>query len=160
MDTVTLVIYGDCQPAGSKKAVTPKGKSFPVVIDANPKAKGWKDRIGKACAEQYGGEFLEGALTATIRFYQPRPQGHFRTGKHSGLLRDSSPARPTVAPDIDKLSRAVLDGLQGQLYRNDAQVVDKLAQKLYGEPARVEIEVAALAEQTVADAMAPQLIAA
>jgi Holliday junction resolvase RusA-like endonuclease len=151
MTTVTLIVHGDSQPAGSKKAFLPKGARFPVVVDANPKAAGWKDQIGKACAEQYGGPFLEGALAATIRFYAVRPQGHYGSGRNATLLKDSAPARPIVAPDIDKLSRAVLDGLQGQLYRNDAQIVTKLAEKHYGEPARVEIEVTAMDKQTVAD---------
>lgn len=160
MDTVTLIVHGDAQPAGSKKAFVNKRTGHAQVVDANPRAGRWKDLIGKACAEQYGGPFLEGALTATVRFYQVRPAGHYRTGKHAGLLRDSAPARPIVAPDIDKLSRAVLDGLQGQLYRNDSQVVCKLAEKHYGEPARVEIEVAPLHEQTVADVLRPRLVAA
>ena len=131
-----------------------------VVVDANPKAKGWKERIAEVCAEQYGGAFLDGALTATIRFYQVRPQSHFRTGKHSGLLRDGAPVRPITAPDADKLARAVLDGLQGQLYRNDAQVAVMLVEKLYGEPARVEVEVTPMHEQTVGDQMRPQLAVA
>lgn len=146
---ISLVVYGDAQPAGSKKAYTPKGARFPVVVDANPRAAGWKTQIGQACANHYGGVFLDGALEMTMRFYKPRPQGHFRTGKHAGLLKDSAPLRPATAPDADKLARAVLDGLQGQLYRNDAQVVDMHASKHYGEPARVEIEVSVLDRQTV-----------
>jgi Holliday junction resolvase RusA-like endonuclease len=142
-------VYGDAQPAGSKKAYMRPGARYPVVVDANSKAAGWKKQIGRACAEQYGGSFLEGALEMTVRFYKPRPQNHFRTGKHAGLLKDSAPLRPTTAPDVDKLVRSIFDGLQGQLYRNDAQVVDMHASKLYGEPARVEIEVSVLDRQTV-----------
>lgn len=149
MTRVVLRVFGDTQPAGSKKAFMPPGARYPVVVDANPKAAGWKKQIGRACAEQYGGPFLEGALAMTIRFYKPRPQNHFRTGKHAGLLKDSAPLRPTTAPDVDKNARGVLDGLQGQLYRNDAQVVDMHASKHFGEPARVEIEVSVLDRQTV-----------
>ena len=135
------------------------GMRFPVVVDANPRAKGWKEQVAKACAEQYGGPFLEGALEATIRFYTPRPAAHFGTGRNAGLLKDRAPSRPIVAPDVDKLSRAILDGLQGQLYRNDAQVVDKDAHKLYGEPARCEVEVTPLEQQTVGEQVTREQLA-
>jgi Holliday junction resolvase RusA-like endonuclease len=158
MTTVSLVVHGDAQPAGSKRAFMRPGARFPQVVDANPKSAGWKSQIGKACAEQYGGAFLEGPLVMIVRFYQPRIKGHFGTGRNAGLLKDSAPARPIVAPDVDKLSRAVLDGLTGQLYRDDAQVVTKLAEKHYGEPARVEIEVTPLEHSTIGeDALAEQL---
>jgi Holliday junction resolvase RusA-like endonuclease len=158
-DTVIIIAHGHCEPAGSKKAFMRPGARFPVVVDANPKAKGWKERVGAACAEQYGGPFLEGALAMTVRFYAPRPAKHFGSGRNSGLLKDSAPSRPTVAPDVDKLSRAVLDGLQGQLYRNDSQVVEKHASKHYGEPARVEIEVAVLERQTVGEQVVAEQLA-
>jgi Holliday junction resolvase RusA-like endonuclease len=41
---------------------------------------------------------------------------------------------PTVAPDLDKLSRAVLDALTGILYRDDSQVIELRASKTYDTP--------------------------
>lgn len=40
---------------------------------------------------------------------------------------------PYIRPDIDKLSRAVLDGLTGVAYEDDEQVVKLTAIKEYGE---------------------------
>jgi Holliday junction resolvase RusA-like endonuclease len=157
MDTVKIIVHGDCQPAGSKRAFMPKGGRFPVVVDDNPRSKGWKSQIAAACAEQYGGPFLEGPLAMVVRFYQARPKGHYGSGRNSGRLKDSAPSRSIVKPDIDKLSRAVLDGLEGQLYRHDAMIVEKFAQKLYGEPARVEIEVQQLEDVAPLEAEAGQL---
>jgi len=151
MTSVKIVAHGDPQPAGSKKAYNIPGQQYPVIVDANPKAKDWKRLIAAACAEQYGGPFLEGALEMELHFFQPRTKGHFGTGRNEGLLKDSAPAYPTIKPDIDKLSRAVLDGLTGQLYRDDAQIVRKYAEKHYGEPGRVEILVTQIAERTIGD---------
>ena len=39
----------------------------------------------------------------------------------------------TVYPDIDKLSRAILDGLTGVVYQDDSQVYELHARKAYGE---------------------------
>ncbi len=48
---------------------------------------------------------------------------------------------PTVAPDLDKLVRAVLDGLTAIAYRDDAQVTDIRAHKVYGENPGVEVRI-------------------
>jgi Holliday junction resolvase RusA-like endonuclease len=159
MDIIAITAYGRCEPAGSKKAFQRPGARFPQIVDANPRAAGWKSQIARASAEQYDGALLEGALSVTLRFFQARPLSHMGSGRNAGVLKDSAPARPIVAPDVDKLSRAVLDGLQGQLYRNDSQVVSKLADKLYGTPERVEIEVAVLSQQTVGEQRADEQMA-
>jgi Holliday junction resolvase RusA-like endonuclease len=149
MTTVRLTVHGDPQPAGSKRAFMRPGMRYPVITDDNPRSRGWKDQIAKAVAEQYGGEFLDGALEAEVHFFQVRPKGHYGTGRNAGVLKDWAPIAPIVKPDIDKLSRAVLDGLTGQLFRDDAQIVEKRATKHYGEPARVEIMVSVMEQQTV-----------
>lgn len=40
----------------------------------------------------------------------------------------------TTRPDVDKLTRAVLDALTGLLWRNDAQVCQLAAMKRYADP--------------------------
>ena len=52
----------------------------------------------------------------------------------------AGPKRPTaagaaIAPDIDKLARAVLDALSGELYADDRQVIVLIACKRLAEPA-------------------------
>lgn len=46
---------------------------------------------------------------------------------------------PTVPPDLDKLIRAVLDGLTGVAYADDGQVVKISAVKVYGTKLGVQI---------------------
>ena len=48
---------------------------------------------------------------------------------------------PYVRPDLDKLIRAVLDGLTGVAYEDDQQVVRLTAQKAYGETEGVHITI-------------------
>ena len=62
----------------------------------------------------------------TIIFIMPRP----KTVKRP---------YPTVAPDLDKLVRGVLDGLTGIAYEDDAQVVEIHAHKVYGSAIGAEI---------------------
>lgn len=48
---------------------------------------------------------------------------------------------PWVKPDLDKLVRAVLDGLTGVAYEDDSQVVLLQANKTYGEREGVWLEI-------------------
>lgn len=62
-----------------------------------------------------------------IMFYIARPKGHYGTGKNAGVLRASAPMWPMGGKhgdDVDKLQRAILDGLQaGGIVADDKQFV-------------------------------------
>ena len=47
---------------------------------------------------------------------------------------------PSVAPDLDKLVRAVLDGLTAIAYRDDSQVTSIVASKQYGQAPGVWVQ--------------------
>ena len=47
-------------------------------------------------------------------------------------------------PDVDKLSRGILDALEGIVYEHDAQVSQCWGNKYFGSPARAEIRVVEL----------------
>ena len=51
------------------------------------------------------------------------------------LIKPKSVKRiyPFVRPDLDKLCRAVLDGLTAIAFKDDAQVISLSAKKIYGE---------------------------
>ncbi len=53
----------------------------------------------------------------------------------------SAPFYPTTKPDASKLVRALEDGLNGVLWRDDSQVAEIVAVKYYGEPARAEVRI-------------------
>lgn len=102
---------------------------------------GWRERIALA-AHGAGVPYREeGAVEVGVSFRFPRPKSHYRGNGPDGkpILRESCAERPHVSrPDLDKLVRAVLDGLTGIAYRDDSQVTVLAASKLYapefGEP--------------------------
>lgn len=143
-----LVVYGTASPAGSKRVVPAGGRpgGRPLVVDASRGAAAWKRTVAQeAGAAMQGRRLLEGPLAVTFTFVAARPKGHFGTRG----LRPSAPSRPTTRPDVLKLARAVEDALTGIVWRDDAQIVDERLTKVYGEPARVEVEVAQLAAMTL-----------
>lgn len=57
---------------------------------------------------------------------------------------------PTGKPDIDNITKAVLDGCNGVFWIDDAQVVGALVSKSYGAHPRVEIHLHALTDKATA----------
>ena len=50
-------------------------------------------------------------------------------------------ARPITRPDLDNYVKLVMDACNGYLWRDDSMVCGMAAEKVYGEPPRIEIQV-------------------
>lgn len=79
---------------------------------------------------------VTGAVNMTVTFYLAIPKSWQNAKKQ---LAKEGKLRPTTKPDIDNLTKAIMDGCNGFLYNDDKQVVDLTLHKFYGEP-RTEIE--------------------
>lgn len=140
---IAFTVFGVPQPAGSKRAFNHATTGRVVVVDDARKSRPWKQEVAGA-ANMAAGSFrglLDGPLRLELVFWMPRPKGHYGTGRNAGKVRPSAPRFPAVKPDVLKLARAVEDALSGIVYRDDAQIVDEVLRKVYGEPARVEVRV-------------------
>lgn len=140
-EPIIIVVYGDAQPAGSKRGFAFKrqnGSTGVAISDANPKSRDWKTQVSQAAGSQYGGDLLRGPIELTLRFFKPRPKSHYTS---KGLITKSAPDEWTSKPDVLKLARGVEDSLSGIVYADDAQIVDEHLQKRFGSPARCEIEI-------------------
>lgn len=149
--TITITIYGNPVPAGSKTPWNPRRKDGTLVLraDGRPviatmdstKRKGgeWKQAIAAAARDAYEGDLLDGPLRVVIRFFRPRPKGHF--GKRGMSKAGMESVAPTTKPDVLKLARAVEDALTGVVWRDDSQIVCELLSKDWGEPARCEVTI-------------------
>lgn len=141
--TLTFTVLGIAQTAGSKRAFPFKrgdGSLGVRVSDDNPNGRDWKNAVASCAREVYQGELLSVPLAVTMRFYRPRPRGHFhKSGRLCKAGLDST--APTTRPDVLKLARAAEDALTGVLWRDDAQIVEEHLYKEWGEPARMEIEI-------------------
>jgi len=133
---LTFTVPGTPVPQGSKRAFGNR------VVDSNSKAlKPWRATITSVALEaNAGADPISGPVEVQLVFTFPHPKTHFRTGKNAGVLKDSAPQFVTVKPDLDKLIRAVLDGLtDAQIFRDDSQVVSLEAIKLYGTYPQVKV---------------------
>jgi len=143
MTTITFDVIGIPQPGGSKKAFMHPHLRRIMIVDANSKAKNWKDTVRTAAVEAYRGPIIHGPLRLYVTFYMPRPKGHWRTGRNAGELKPNAPKYPTTKPDASKILRSTEDALTKIIWQDDAQVVVQTVCKEYadGPPgAKITIE--------------------
>jgi Holliday junction resolvase RusA-like endonuclease len=148
--TLTFTVYGAAQPKGSMRAIQIKGMKFPIVTDSNRNVKSWSQLVAEGASHALQqlpasdrGLLLHG-VRLTIAFYMPRPKKHSKRGVF---------VPHCVAPDVDKLTRAVLDALKSVAYQDDKQVTELIAGKYYAavdDAAHVDIRVEPSPGQPVA----------
>ena len=90
-----------------------------------------KDKLEFVNKVELPENLLEGALKATLHFYEKRPKCHYRTGKYSELLKPTAPHIHTNMPDVDNLSKFILDAMNEVFYEDDRQVVELNSHKEY-----------------------------
>lgn len=129
MNTVTFFVPGIPIPQGSKTAFV-VGKRA-VLTDANKKQlKPWRAEITRvARASWLDRDQLVGAVRLDVVFVFERP----KTVKRR---------LPSIAPDLDKLVRAVGDGVtDAGIWKDDGQVIRIVAEKVYGTAPGVHVSV-------------------
>ena len=144
IEPVRFRVLGIPQPAGSKKAVSIKGRNFTQVVDANRKAAPWKKTVARVAAvEMMGRRIIEGAIGVRFVFEFVRPPSH--------LLKDGSLSSTgrgfrlhTKKPDALKLARAVEDALTGVVYVDDCNIVYEVISKRWGDENAVTVTVWAM----------------
>lgn len=117
---LNIEVLGEPIPQGSMKAFV-RGKRAHLTSD-NPRLKAWRKAVtaqARPHAEAYTGER---PLHVTYRFFLPRPKSVRRW-------------LPWVKPDLDKLIRAVNDGLgDAGVWDDDGRITTITAWKIYETP--------------------------
>lgn len=129
-DSFSFTVFGvDPAPQGSKKYVgtrrTAAGNNIPMIVESSPKLPAWRKAVSEAViqgmrASGDDGKF-DGAVKVEAVFYLTRKPTVKR-------------ALPTVPPDVDKLTRSLLDGITAKgdgVWRDDSQVVRLEVSKVY-----------------------------
>ena len=127
--SLTFTVRGIPVPQGSVKAFMAGGKARVATKSAPLIA--WRTAIATAAASAMGDEpVMTGPVVVRATFRLPRPA--------------SAPKRvqvPAVRPDIDKLTRALLDGMTGVVVKDDALVVVLGVDKVYSDTPGVAVTV-------------------
>jgi len=134
-DSFSFTVFGvDPAPQGSKKYVGSRksaaGNLIPMIVESSPKLPAWRKAVSEAVIQgmiDSGNlEKFEGAVKVEAVFYLTRKPSVKR-------------ALPTVPPDVDKISRSLLDGITARsksgeilgVWQDDSQVVRLDVSKVY-----------------------------
>jgi Holliday junction resolvase RusA-like endonuclease len=98
------------------------------MLDACSRLKSWRAAVAAEAGRHWSGPPATAACTISAEFVFERPKSHWR---RAGELTKAAPLHP-ARPDIDKVCRALLDGLTGVVMADDSQVVWLNAHKRYG----------------------------
>lgn len=98
---------------------------------------------GQAMASASSG-LIEGAVSLTVRAFFSIPQSWSLKKQRAAALDE---VMHTKRPDLDNVVKAVKDGSNKVVWKDDSQVVDLHASKRYGNP-RVEVEVRVMSDGT------------
>lgn len=132
MTPITFEVIGTPAPQGSKTAVRTKhGRT--VMLEGKGEGrrrhKTWRAAVAEAARDVAGHDDVEapldGPLVLDVEFRFPMPASRSKTVHALGR------APKTTAPDLDKLVRALGDGLtEGGLIRDDARIVTTISSKV------------------------------
>lgn len=119
----SFVVLGEPKPKGSYRAVQGKHQKHAFVVNDNPGTKPWQVAVAWAARVNYHPQPpCRGPVRIEVCFYLPRPKSLHKKVKVPTKKR----------ADLDKLERALLDGIKsGGVYVDDAQVVAIVSRKVF-----------------------------
>lgn len=95
------------------------------------KTRGYEAMVGLAAKAAMGGQKpFSGAVKGWLTFSMPIPVRWARRKAQDARL---GLTLPTVAPDLDNLAKAILDGCNGVVFEDDRQVVRLSLTKRYAD---------------------------
>ena len=113
-----VFVPGVARPQGSKNAYQ-RGKRI-VLVESNKELPVWRAAVQDALESANAScEPMTGAISLTCIFFMPKPKSVKRS-------------LPTVAPDLDKLVRAIGDACtKSGVIEDDSQICEIVAHKVY-----------------------------
>lgn len=142
MSEISFAVRGLPVAQGTARAFVAGGKAR-IATDANrtnTPLGAWRGSIASAAAEAMGADpAWLGPVTVTVYFVFPRPASHYLPAngrRPEPELRLDAPHFHTGKPDIDKLERALLDGITNVVVRDDSQVAGVLKWKVFEDDDR------------------------
>lgn len=98
-----------------------------------PSADEWKAKIAAGLVD-YANRDDKRPFMLFLTFYMRRPLSHYGTGKNKHKIKRNAPDHHLQTPDIDNLTKAVMDAITVlNVWRDDSQVVSLNAAKVWSD---------------------------
>jgi Holliday junction resolvase RusA-like endonuclease len=135
-DVVAFTIPGQPQGKGRAKIVRIGGYSR---MATPAKTVAYEGLVSLAAGKAMGGrDLMEGPVAVALELECQVPASWSKRKQQQALLGE---IRPTSKPDADNTAKAILDGCNGVLWRDDAQVVELSVRKRYHHTPCVRVRV-------------------
>jgi Holliday junction resolvase RusA-like endonuclease len=134
MSVLRFVIPGE--PRGKGRPRFGKSRAGFVSVRTDDKTAAYENLV-KLAARQAGAVSIAGPLSVQISAYFVPPPSWSKKRRAAALAGHEAPGRF----DIDNISKAVLDGLNGIAFGDDKQIVTLFARKAFADVARCEVQV-------------------
>ncbi len=122
----TFRAVGTPRPQGSKSVFNGR------LVESSKGLKPWRKVVTIAASEATRDCEQFTAVHVEAIFGFERPKSHYRTGRYSHLLKPSAPEHHNQTPDVDKLQRALFDGISDSgAWKDDCVVVHVDACKVW-----------------------------
>ena len=149
MMPISFFVEGDPKPQPRPRAFARKiGNKFMARVYDAGTAENWKSRVADAAKEFRPNQPLDVPLSVRMDFFFARPKSHHHTGKRAGELRRDAPYYHASRPDLDNLSKAVIDCLmQIGFFKDDALIAVNFTTKNYADHPGVSVRILELESQ-------------
>lgn len=127
MMTISIVVYGNPAPQGSKRAFINRFTGRAALQEMSDRVKPWRESVKHDTLAAMGRESspvpaISGPCRVIITFTVAKPKSAPKTRR----------TYPATRPDLDKLVRSTCDGLTSAgAYEDDSRVVELIATKAY-----------------------------
>lgn len=136
----SFMVVGRLATKGSTSSFVSKRTGRVVTHSANKNLAAWEMLIRATALKAKGSKRFEGPVFVRMMFHLKRPKSHY--GARGELVQDAPLfCIPKRRYDLDKLVRAVLDGMDGVAYGDDSQVARIEAAKVWDHKDAVLVEV-------------------
>lgn len=131
---VQFVVPGDPVGKGRPRVSTIGGHAR---MFTPAKTASYEGLIALAGTEAMAGrQLIEGAVMVEMRIVMSVPRSMSKKKQCMALAGEVFPAKK---PDMDNVVKAIFDGLNGVVWKDDVQVVDAIVRKRYGETPGVHV---------------------
>lgn len=139
IDEVAFTVPGEPGAKGRPRATTVGGKAR---MYTPAKTERYESRVALFARQaMQGAEPMSAPLSVRITAFLPIPASW---SKRRQAQADADRIRPAKRPDADNLAKAVTDGCNSIVWRDDSLIVDLHVSKRYGWAPRVDVSVVAL----------------
>ena len=136
MTVLRFSIPGEPQGKGRARAARTK---MGVRMFTPEKTRSYEAIVRSISAEAMGTMTpIEGPVAMHLRAYFQAPK-NLKKSYREAVDRETLPV--TKRPDVDNIAKSLADGMNGIVYKDDAQVFSATAEKFYSDRPRVEVEI-------------------